>query len=300
MGFELSHDILRAAQTARQLRISEAALRESEGRMSLATESANLGLWLWDIARDEIWVTPRFRSMFGFRADESITFAAFRERVHPDDREAMERNVRAAVDERQPYDVQYRVALPEGGERWIAAAGRVEYAASGVASRMHGVCRDITERRQAQLEAQRLRHEIAHVGRVSMMGQLASALAHEINQPLGAILRNAEAAELFMQSETPDLDEIRAILADIRADDERAGGVIDRMRALLKRHDLDTRPLDVAELVGDGRGSRATGRGDAAGERSRWRCQPICRRCAATACISSRCCSISSSTAWMR
>ena len=126
MGFELSHDILRAAQTARQLRISEAALRESEERMSLATESANLGLWLWDIAHDEIWVTPRFRSMFGFGADERITFAVFRERLHPDDRETMERHVRAAVDDRQPYELQYRVAFPEGGERWIAAAGRVD------------------------------------------------------------------------------------------------------------------------------------------------------------------------------
>jgi two-component system sensor kinase FixL len=110
---------------------------------------------------------------------------------------------------------------------------------------------DITERLQAQMETRRLQSEIAHVGRVSMMGQLASALAHEINQPIGAILRNAEAAELFMQRETPDLEEIRAILADIRADDQRAGGVIDRMRALLKRHILDTQLLDLAELIGD-------------------------------------------------
>src|SRR5438045_782909 len=100
-------------------------------------------------------------------------------------------------------------------------------------------------------EMRRLQDEIAHVGRVSMMGQLASALAHEINQPIGAILRNAEAAELFMQSKTPDLEEIRAILADIRADDQRAGDVIGRMRALLKRHVLDTPLLDLAELVGD-------------------------------------------------
>jgi len=100
-------------------------------------------------------------------------------------------------------------------------------------------------------EMRRLQDEIAHVGRVSMMGQLASALAHEINQPIGAILRNAEAAELFMQSKTPDLEEIRAILADIRADDQRAGDVIDRMRALLKRHVFDTQLLDLAELVGD-------------------------------------------------
>ena len=66
-----------------------------------------------------------------------------------------------------------------------------------------------------------------------------------------AILRNAEAAELFLQRASPDLDEIRAILADIRKDDQRAGSVIDRMRGLLKRHNLDTRPLDVGELVGD-------------------------------------------------
>jgi signal transduction histidine kinase len=94
-----------------------------------------------------------------------------------------------------------------------------------------------------------------------MMGQLASALAHEINQPLGAILRNAEAAELFMQDASPDLDEIRAIVADIRKDDQRAGAVIDRMRGLLKRQPLNTRELDVSELVGD---VRALVRADAA------------------------------------
>jgi two-component system sensor kinase FixL len=75
--------------------------------------------------------------------------------------------------------------------------------------------------------------------------------AHEINQPLGAILRNAEAGELFMQNASPDLDEVRAILADIRKDDQRAGAVIDRMRAFLKRHDLEVRRLDVGELIGD-------------------------------------------------
>jgi two-component system sensor kinase FixL len=103
----------------------------------------------------------------------------------------------------------------------------------------------------AHLEMRRLQNEIAHVGRVSMMGQLASSLAHEINQPLGAILRNAEAAELFLESENPDLEEIRTILADIRADDQRAGSVIDRMRSLLKRHVLDTQVLDLSEVVDD-------------------------------------------------
>src|SRR5256885_7929242 len=233
------------------LKRAKRELATSEKRMSLATESANLGLWVWDIGHDEIWAPPRYRSIFGFGVDERITFAAFRERVHPEDRETMERHVRNALEDKQPYQSQYRLALPDGGCRWIAAAGRVEYAASGEPVRMHGVCRDITERQQAQLEMRRLQDEIAHVGRVSMMGQLASSLAHEINQPLGAILRNAEAAELFLQSKEPDMEEIRSILADIRADDQRAGSVIDRMRSLLKRHVLNTQLLDLNELVGD-------------------------------------------------
>ena len=116
---------------------------------------------------------------------------------------------------------------------------------------MRGAARDVTERKLAEQEAQRLQHEIAHAGRVSMMGQLAASLAHEINQPLGSILRNAEAAELFLQHASPDLDEVRAILADIRADDERAGAVIDRMRGLLERRTLDRRRLDLGALVGD-------------------------------------------------
>ena len=109
----------------------------------------------------------------------------------------------------------------------------------------------VTARTRAEHETELLRQEVARAGRVSMLGQLASSLAHEINQPLGAILRNAEAAELYLQQPSPDLDEVRAILCDIRTDDERAGHVIDRMRGLLQRHTLETRRLDVSSLVRD-------------------------------------------------
>lgn len=105
------------------------------------------------------------------------------------------------------------------------------------------------QRAEAQIERQRT--ELAHVSRVSTMGQLASALTHELNQPLGAILRNAEAAEIFLQNNPPDLEEIRAILTDIRRDDKRAGNVIDRMRALYKRRSLVLNPLDLREIVED-------------------------------------------------
>jgi signal transduction histidine kinase len=107
------------------------------------------------------------------------------------------------------------------------------------------------QQRRAVAEIEKQRTELAHVSRVSTMGQLASALTHELNQPLGAILRNAEAAELFLQSSPPNLEEVRAILTDIRRDDKRAGNVIDRMRALYKRRSLVLQDLDLRELVED-------------------------------------------------
>jgi C4-dicarboxylate-specific signal transduction histidine kinase len=103
----------------------------------------------------------------------------------------------------------------------------------------------------SEVDVQRLRTELAHASRVSLMGQLASALAHELSQPLGAILRNAEAAELFLAQDPPDLDELRAILLDIRQDDQRASGVIERLRALLKRGSLAPRPLAMSDLLAD-------------------------------------------------
>jgi len=104
-------------------------------------------------------------------------------------------------------------------------------------------------RRRAEAEILSQRTELAHVGRISTMGQLTSALAHELNQPLGAILRNTEAAEIFLKKEKPDLEEVRAILKDIRKDNQRAGNVIERMRSLLKRGDLQLKPLDIGELL---------------------------------------------------
>lgn len=93
------------------------------------------------------------------------------------------------------------------------------------------------------------RDQLAHVGRVSALGQLAASIAHELNQPLGAILRNAGAAERLLQKADPDLRELGAIISDIRADDRRASTVIERMRALLTRHSLDFEALDLKEVL---------------------------------------------------
>jgi signal transduction histidine kinase len=107
----------------------------------------------------------------------------------------------------------------------------------------------LRRRRKAEQKVLLQRDQLAHVGRVSSLGQLAASIAHELNQPLGAILRNAGAAERLLEKAEPDLRELRAIVADIRADDSRASTVIERMRVLLTRQALDFKALDLKEVL---------------------------------------------------
>jgi signal transduction histidine kinase len=104
-------------------------------------------------------------------------------------------------------------------------------------------------RRRAELEARRRREELAHMTRVATMGELTASLAHEINQPLAAILSNAQAGQRLLRAGDGHLDEIRDILADIAADDQRAGEVIRRMRTLLRKGEFNPTELDVNDMV---------------------------------------------------
>ena len=131
------------------------------------------------------------------------------------------------------------------------------------------LCRDIVASARVEREARRLRDELAHVARVSTLSELSGSLAHELNQPLGAILRNAEAAEILLRSDTPDLPELREILADIRADDQRAGAIVDRTRALLKRKSLELQEVSLPLLARD---VMALARGDAGARRVMLEC----------------------------
>lgn len=254
MGIELSHDAAHAERLAGDL-------HESEQRMTLAAQAAGIGIWVRDLRSKAIWASDKWRELLGFAPRERLDFERILQRMHPDDRQVVQHAMESAVANKSGYETEYRLMLPDGGTRWISSHGAVESDAAGQPIFIRGASRDVTARRQAEQQASLLQQEIAHVGRVTMMGQLAASLAHEINQPLGAILRNVEAAELMMRNSSPDLDELRAILADIHQDDQRAGAVIDRMRTLLKRRDLDMRPLDVGELIAE---AARVARGDAA------------------------------------
>lgn len=121
----------------------------------------------------------------------------------------------------------------------------------GYLIRTWGTARDVTESRAIEEEAQRLRQEISHIDRVSIISEMSTSLAHELNQPLTAILSNAQAALRFLEKEEPDIDEIKDILKDIVDDDKRAGKVISGLRSLLKKHETVFETMDINKLIND-------------------------------------------------
>jgi len=251
MAYGLSSDVLRASQLVVKLQASEAGLRESEERMTLAAEAANLGIWINDLARQEIWATQKWRELFGFSGSDRLDLEGILQRVHPEDREVVNQMLTKVLASGGNYEAEYRLLLRDGKIRWIASRGRVEFNGNGKPALLRGVSVDVTQRHAVELEVQQQRAELAHFSRVSMLGELSGSLAHELSQPLGAILRNTEAAELFLEDPSPDMDELRAILADIRKDDQRAGAVIDRMRSMMKRRAVEHGMLDLNMLAAD-------------------------------------------------
>jgi two-component system sensor kinase FixL len=251
MGYELSYDLLHAAQLARQLQASETELRETQERMELAANAAELGMWMWDIVRDEVWITDKGRALFGFAPLEKIDFNRFRNRLHPEDREsvlqALEKSLRTGAE----YESEYRAVLPDGQVRWIAGRGQVEFNGDGQPVRMRGVAVDITKRKQAEEQTAHHRNEIAHLSRVTTLGELSGSIAHELSLPLSAILSNAQAAQRVLAHGGADLAEVREILNDIVSEDKRAGEVIQRLRQWLKKGEVQQHSLRINEVVED-------------------------------------------------
>jgi PAS domain S-box-containing protein len=366
MGYELCSDIFQAAQLARRLNVSQAALHRTEQDMEIAADAVDLALWRWDIARNEVWLSPKARAVFGFSPSEKLDTERIRGVIHPEDRELLRNAVKNSLQTGAENPIEYRVVLPSGETRWLVRRSRTDFDRSGKPVSMHGILFDITERKfaeerfrlvvetaptamimagkegritlinrrvetlfgynrdeligqavemlvpkrfrshhavyrdgyfadaqaramgagrelfglckdgsevpieiglnpvhtskglcvlasiidiserkQAELEAARQRHDLAHLARVSTVGELSGSLAHELTHPLTAILSNAQAAQRFLSSDEVDLNEVREILNDIVTEDQRAGEVIHRLRQLLKKGEVPKHCDDV-------------------------------------------------------
>jgi PAS domain S-box-containing protein len=216
-------------------RRSKEALRESANLMGLAAEAADLAMWVWDVSRNDLWMTERGRSLFGLQPDERLDFATTFDRVHPEDRTARDGAIRQALKTRGEYDMEYRVQHPDGTARWIHGRGRCVAPDDDTSPKLFGVSMDVTARKQAEASAAQKRAELEHVARVATLGELTATLTHELRQPLAAILNNSHVVGRLLDAPEPDLPEVRSALADINDTTQRACEVIAGLSAMLKR-----------------------------------------------------------------
>ncbi len=370
MGYEMGSDMLRARQLARQLRASEADLRESKERIDLAANAAGLVVWTWDIPGDQVWLSDKDRALFGFSSSEKLDAERIRSVVHPEDRQLVRQLVEDSLTTSGEIESEYRVVLHDGKVRWVTRRARVELDAGGKPVWERGVLWDITERRQAEekfrlaveaspigivlvndkgrivlvnaqaeklfgyareeimnqpveilvperfrgahpghrarflvapearamgagrelfarrrddsefpveiglnpiktsdgmlvlaaivdisarkqaeLDAQRHRSELAHLSRVSLMGEMAASLAHELNQPLAGIVSNAAAGQRFIDHGNITLPELRELLVDISADGRRASEVVRGIRSMVKKGAMIRQQINLNDVV---------------------------------------------------
>jgi PAS domain S-box-containing protein len=230
---------------------SEMALRESEERLDLAASSADIGMWVLDAHTGHIWASNKSRVLYGFEPEEGLDIERILSVCHPDDRERIRLSIEMSLESGEYSGNEYRILLPDGSIRWLATRGRPYLGLSGTPDRIMGVAMDITELKLTQAEIHSTRTELLRVERMSRLGEFVASLAHELNQPLAAILSSTQAAIRFLQSTPPDLNLIRTILQNVVQDDKRAAGVITSLRSLVKKEEREKEVLSIHEVLED-------------------------------------------------
>jgi PAS domain S-box-containing protein len=225
-------------------RRAEIALRESEARFRSLADTAPVLIWMSDIGKACTFFNQGWLDFTGRTLEQELGYG-WTESVHAHDLKRCVAVYTGAFDERRPFAMDYRLRRRDGTYRWVTNTGVPRIAPDGTFLGYIGSCVDITDR----YELQSSRQALAHVTRISMMGELAASLAHELAQPLTAITTNVQAAQSFMSDGVMDAAELRTMVDDIAQAGNRAGEVIQRMRSLARKGDFEVTPLDVSSVV---------------------------------------------------
>jgi PAS domain S-box-containing protein len=235
---------------------AEEALKRSETYLAQAQRVAQIGSWVFDAVRMEpMHLSNEWYRLQGFDPNDGMpTWKQRLQRIHSNDREGYEQAFNRAIAEKSDLDAEFRVLLPHCDVRYIRSLGHPVLDAAGKVSQLMGVVMDVTESRKAEEERERLRQELAHlahVNRVSTMGELTASLAHEIKQPIGAAVTNAQACLRFLNRDQPDMSEAREAALEMARDATRAADIIDRVRSLYQKGTSKLEIVDLNDLIGE-------------------------------------------------
>lgn len=238
-----------AAQLIERKRV-EAALQRSEAYLAAAERLSHTGSWAWNAVHDEIYWSDGMFALFGRdRAAWKPSYGEAYASLHPDDRHHVRQAFEKAVQVRSEFQCEYRIVRPDGSLRHMRGVSHPVLDAQGHLLEYVGTVTDITERKRSEEALVQAHEELAHLTRVMSMGELAASVAHEINQPLAAIVTNGNAGLRWLARDPPDLHEVRTAVERIVRDGIRAGEVIGRIRAFTRKTPSHTTRLCLNEVV---------------------------------------------------
>jgi PAS domain S-box-containing protein len=235
---------------------TEETLRRDEAWLAQAQRLSHTGTWVMDgtTRRFLYWSDEGYR-IWGLDPLQGLPSREdYWGRVHPDDREWVWGEVQKAMREQSDFLAEYRILLPDGTVKYVETNTRHEFSPGGALLEAGWTSVDVTERKRAQEERERLRQlesDLAHMNRVSMMGELAASLSHEITQPIASARNNARAAQNFIDMQPPDLGEVREALSCVVGDTDRAGDIIDRIRDHIKKTPPRKEHFDLNEAINE-------------------------------------------------
>jgi PAS domain S-box-containing protein len=244
-----SEQQLREARDELETKVAErtSELRRSEAYLTEAQRLSHTGSWAGIPRTGEhtYWSEEAFRVLGFDPAGAPPRFEELQRRIHPDDRAKTTEHFKRAIREKVDFDVGYRIVHPGSEIREIQSIGHPVFGPCGDVVEFVGTVIDVTERRRAEEERQAL----AHANRITTMGQLTASIAHEVSQPIAAVIANANAGLRWLGARRPDLDEVRQALGRIIRDGTRSGEVIGRIRALVKKMPPRRDLLDINQAI---------------------------------------------------
>lgn len=243
--------VLMVFSAAKRRLDAEEALRASEERLRLAKQAADLGIFDYDFKRNIVYWDEQMRKLWGKQSEKTVSYEEFVAAIHPEDRAARQAAIDKAMDPASTgeFKAQYRIINPSNGvERWISARGRV-YFEDGYPRRLIGITRDITEQKKSQKKLQVQRGETENILKQQVAVRTASAIAHELNQPLAAISAYSEVVLHALNSDNFSATNLKRALEGCVEQTQRAGRSLHELLAFLQKGELVTERANLNDVI---------------------------------------------------
>jgi C4-dicarboxylate-specific signal transduction histidine kinase len=247
---------LRDARNELEMKVAErtADLRRSEAYLADAQRLSHTGSWACNInTKEAVHSSPEHSRLYGFDPENGLpSFEEFWHRVHPEDQAGIVETLERANSTGKDFETHFRVVLPDGTTRFIYCVGHPVFNPSGDGGELLGISMDVTERRRADEERERLRQvqsDLAHLSRVTTMGELTASLAHEIRQPIAAAVTDAKTCLRWLGREYPNVEEASQAAARMVKDVTRAADIISSISLLFKKDALQRELVDLNEVI---------------------------------------------------